>query len=1486
MKRTMLIAATGVVVLVMALLASGPTLLSWGLFRGTIIAAVSGAVNGTVTIDELRVGWFSGVRVRGFTIDDPASGNRVSADVSAEQGVWKLLTAGVRGLDVHVSGSVKTRRTADGTLGITKLLRSDTSATPAASGAKSEAATSASILPAGLDVVVTIDGITVEILEESGATYAAVRDFKGSARVVTGGETQVKFTARTEVQGTAGAVDVEISAPGLFDAAGTLHLKGTSVAATVKASDAVLNAAGLSIRINELNVAVKSTDMTGAINADVTMRVALDGQPESALSSTLRFDRLLSASAEPIFDLSAIHGSVRAEAIPTAPFERFVAGSGAVLARDVGKRVDFNAAFADATGGAISIELRSDIVTARAEGSIDPATRAATLRTVEADATLAPALLVALGDIVVSAPARMSLRAKDVAVPAAAADGSFPEGQIRCDAIVTLALAGLQVPGPGGRVALDISELRATAKAAPLASGLMVDLSAVSTGAAAQVPLRATAAIQRGGAFGINGTVRVVALPTALIRPFLPKDLPIDLAQDVGPTISSLDATIGAGNEPAITVALESAKVAVAMQGVVHADSSIHLSKGATVTMRAIRPALVALSGVTVAAPVDAAITINALSLPAPKALTISGIGVDANVVASKTGGGAINATIGSGDGARVLAVDSLRASVKSEAIGTTVQATVDTKVDGMVVKVSADARGLKTFAAKEIESAALLVDVQVSGITSERLAKEVPSAGKVIRELSAGTMDASFHYEGSMLDGKGRVAVKAAGIELRADAGLTPQSLTVDATVSADVSPALLAAAAELPMKLAAPTHIDARLDSVTMKRTVPWEFAAPASAHAALRIPAVVMAGVPGVAADIGLTDTVLDASVTLGTTMAARGTLTSKIAAHDGNKRVPLAPLNAHFAWTDAGAAPASWTADADLDGIKVDGLAMLIDIDEAMRKEIGDGARLSMKGASIGAGGVSFEVESTLQRLKANLNGQFVDGVLSLANSAVDVTIPASSATEMLNALSSKPVEDAPDAPNAKKDPPAWKQVSAIAVVATITNFRMRVGGDAVAPVAASAPVPTPGSGGPAAAATAPRVVLPAGFAAVVKLDMKPVMLVPTNGEPLTIESLAVAINAPGLEKPAVVKVVAAIAAAGGQRVPIALDATLSDWAGADGAVLLDRIRVDGTLKAARASTRVVGVVLGMGAELEEAVGPELSVDASVVSSGPGSATGAATVSSKFVNMKAPQVSLKNGVVSVVAAQPVTVDFIPSEPLRHRYLAAINPVFRDVRLADEKKPIVFTVQGLSYPIDGDRARLSGVMRLVVGDVLLDPNADNDVLNLLKVFQTKDQKPIDGVIDPLNVVIRDGQLTYKDFEVGIEKQGKSWKTRLIFDGDIDLTKTPPFARSIAANYPLGSVAREVVGVLPNDDGGGSVANLINTASLGIGDALQLRIKMRGPLGEVNGKPVKLERKVKVIFDAKSMGGGVGNTVEGIGQKIGDLFGGNKNPKKGNKK
>ena len=115
--------AGGALALVLGLVVLAPTFVSWGLFRGTILGAVSGAVNGTVSVTSLDVGWFSGVDVRGFTIDDPSMGNRVQVDARVEQGVWHVLRSGLSGLDVHVSGAVKTRREADGTITLSRLAR-------------------------------------------------------------------------------------------------------------------------------------------------------------------------------------------------------------------------------------------------------------------------------------------------------------------------------------------------------------------------------------------------------------------------------------------------------------------------------------------------------------------------------------------------------------------------------------------------------------------------------------------------------------------------------------------------------------------------------------------------------------------------------------------------------------------------------------------------------------------------------------------------------------------------------------------------------------------------------------------------------------------------------------------------------------------------------------------------------------------------------------------------------------------------------------------------------------------------------------------------------------------------------------------------------------------------------------------------------------------------------------------------------------------
>jgi hypothetical protein len=287
-----------------------------------------------------------------------------------------------------------------------------------------------------------------------------------------------------------------------------------------------------------------------------------------------------------------------------------------------------------------------------------------------------------------------------------------------------------------------------------------------------------------------------------------------------------------------------------------------------------------------------------------------------------------------------------------------------------------------------------------------------------------------------------------------------------------------------------------------------------------------------------------------------------------------------------------------------------------------------------------------------------------------------------------------------------------------------------------------------------------------------------------------------------------------------------------------------------------------------------MGPDVTVEATVRSPAPGSADAVASVTSRFLTVRAPAVALRAGAVTVAPAAPVVAEFIPTPPVRRQWLGSLNPVLRDIRLKDDRAPIRLEVTSLSYPLDGDYAKLSGDVRLMVGGVLFDRAVKNESLDLMNVFRTNNSAPVEGIINPLVVTVRKGQLKYKDFDIGIDRQGDAWKTRLVFDGDIDLTRTPPFARAITANYPLGSVARDVVGLLPNEDGGGAVSNALNTLSLGLGDAVQLQVSMRGPLGEVDGRPAKLERKVKVVLDDRALQQGAGKAIEAVGGLIGDLI------------
>ncbi len=296
-------------------------------------------------------------------------------------------------------------------------------------------------------------------------------------------------------------------------------------------------------------------------------------------------------------------------------------------------------------------------------------------------------------------------------------------------------------------------------------------------------------------------------------------------------------------------------------------------------------------------------------------------------------------------------------------------------------------------------------------------------------------------------------------------------------------------------------------------------------------------------------------------------------------------------------------------------------------------------------------------------------------------------------------------------------------------------------------------------------------------------------------------------------------------------------------------------------------------MGMGTDLSEAMGPDVTVEATVRSPAPGSADAVASVTSRFLTVRAPAVALRGGVVTVAPAAPVVAEFIPTPPVRRHWLGSLNPVLRDIRLKDERTPIRLEVTSLAYPLDGDYARLSGDVRLTVGGVLFDRAVKNESLDFMNVFRASSPAPVEGIVNPLVVTVRKGQLSYKDFDIGIDRQGDAWKTRLVFDGDIDLTRTPPFARAITANYPLGSVARDAIGKLPGDDGA-PLADVLSTVTLGAGDAVMVGVKFSGPLGTVNGKTVPLKSTANLKLDGKALEKGLQKAGEKAIDALGDLL------------
>jgi hypothetical protein len=237
-----------------------------------------------------------------------------------------------------------------------------------------------------------------------------------------------------------------------------------------------------------------------------------------------------------------------------------------------------------------------------------------------------------------------------------------------------------------------------------------------------------------------------------------------------------------------------------------------------------------------------------------------------------------------------------------------------------------------------------------------------------------------------------------------------------------------------------------------------------------------------------------------------------------------------------------------------------------------------------------------------------------------------------------------------------------------------------------------------------------------------------------------------------------------------------------------------------------------------------------IDGSLTTSNLSSTAGtlSASLSAPNTRVDVPLATLRNGALVIEPSKPITGHLALSKPLRDRLLFRINPILADLR--QTQQPIRLTIPNFSYPTDGNLANLDGDVSLTFGEVAFDTGSQ--LLGLLDIFNRKQDPTIPGFVEPLNVVIRKGQLTYRDFALRVGRDSAGWKHSLDFSGDIDLAQQPPYARAIKSLYPIEGLSR-------------SIKELQRVPLLG---AVAIGVTFFGPLYDPSGNATTLQSKFDV--------------------------------------
>ncbi len=398
-RRRLILAGVVLVLLLLGVVLGAPWLVSRGVGHRQLREFASRQLGLTVAFDDLALGWTGPLSVRGFTLTD-ATGRQVLT-------VDGRVNGGLIGVLGNLTGGVRTAFSG----------RVDVDMTAMPEGGRTSSAPW--VLPA-LPVELDIDHLDVSV-EIGEPQPLALRELSGRLAYVPGGDTTLQAAAQLSSSRFAGEVGLDIALDDLISADGRLTPNGARARVELRArSDGSVQVDGPTL--DTVDVSVTSTDLSGVVKVTARGTGRVEGGA-APLEADVQIGRIFDSAGRFVFEPSAIQGSVLGSGVPTAVMQPFLAGTPIVLSRDLGPRVDVEAAFEPGTPRTISVVLKADAAQLELAAEVDGIDGIITGRTFRGAARVDPRLLSAWGVTGIDTALPVEWELDSYSIPAADASG-------------------------------------------------------------------------------------------------------------------------------------------------------------------------------------------------------------------------------------------------------------------------------------------------------------------------------------------------------------------------------------------------------------------------------------------------------------------------------------------------------------------------------------------------------------------------------------------------------------------------------------------------------------------------------------------------------------------------------------------------------------------------------------------------------------------------------------------------------------------------------------------------------------------------------------------------------------------------------------------------------------------------------------------------------------------------------------------------------